>query len=140
MGLVGETGCREEWPHRGHSCVSLASPPGVYAGAGKIDCWSSETRAGWGPVNLLTIADDEMLEIRGNRIAMIFQDPGKALNPALSIGSQLAEVFYQRRSDELLRPLGPNAPVITAEPPISSRARWSESYSSSLRCGRRQRR
>ncbi len=63
-------------------------------------------------MNLLTIADDEMLEIRGNRIAMIFQDPSKALNPALSIGDQLAEVFFQHRSSDLLAQLGPNAPVI----------------------------
>ncbi|MGH8944067.1 MAG: ABC transporter ATP-binding protein [Acidimicrobiia bacterium] len=111
LGLVGETGCGKSVTARSFMRL-VASPPGVYAG-GKIDFWSSEARAaGGGPVNLLTIADDEMLEIRGNRIAMIFQDPGKALNPALSIGNQLAEVFFQHRSDELLEPLGPNAPVI----------------------------
>jgi oligopeptide/dipeptide ABC transporter ATP-binding protein len=111
LGLVGETGCGKSVTARSFMRL-VASPPGVYAG-GKIDFWSSEARAaGGGPVNLLTIADDEMLEIRGNRIAMIFQDPGKALNPALTIGNQLAEVFYQHRSDELLEPLGPNAPVI----------------------------
>ena len=37
------------------------------------------------PIDLLTITDEEMRDIRGDRIAMIFQDPGKALNPALSI-------------------------------------------------------
>jgi len=111
LGLVGETGCGKSVTARSFMRL-VASPPGVYAG-GKIDFWSSEARAaGGGPVNLLTIADDEMLEIRGNRIAMIFQDPGKALNPALSIGDQLAEVFFQHRSEELLEPLGPNAPVI----------------------------
>ena len=56
-----------------------------------------------------------MLGIRGNRIAMIFQDPGKALNPALSIGDQLAEVFYQHRSDELLDPLGPGTPAVAGK-------------------------
>jgi oligopeptide/dipeptide ABC transporter ATP-binding protein len=34
------------------------------------------------------------------------------LNPALSIGDQLAEVFYQHRSDEVLAPLGPEAPTV----------------------------
>ena len=111
LGLVGETGCGKSVTARSFLRL-VASPPGVYAG-GRIDFWSNEARAsGGGPVNLLTIAKDEMLEIRGNRIAMIFQDPGKALNPALAIGDQLAEVFYQHRSDELLEPLGPNAPVI----------------------------
>lgn len=111
LGLVGETGCGKSVTAR--SFIRLvASPPGVYAG-GRIDFWPSEAQAGGGgPVNLLTIADDEMLEIRGNRIAMIFQDPSKALNPALSIGDQLAEVFFQHRSSDLLGPLGPDAPVI----------------------------
>jgi oligopeptide/dipeptide ABC transporter ATP-binding protein len=43
---------------------------------------------------------------------MIFQDPGKALNPALSIRSQIAEVFYQHRSEEILEFLGPDMPPI----------------------------
>jgi oligopeptide/dipeptide ABC transporter ATP-binding protein len=41
---------------------------------------------------------------------MIFQDPGKALNPALSIRSQVAEVYYQHRSKEILEALGPDMP------------------------------
>jgi oligopeptide/dipeptide ABC transporter ATP-binding protein len=111
LGLVGETGCGKSVTARSFLRL-VASPPGVYAG-GRIDFWSSEARAAGGsPVNLLTVAEDEMLEIRGNRIAMIFQDPSKALNPALSIGDQLAEVFFQHRSGDLLAPLGPKAPVI----------------------------
>jgi oligopeptide/dipeptide ABC transporter ATP-binding protein len=43
-----------------------------------------------------------MREIRGDRIAMIFQDPGKALNPTLTVGAQMAEVFLQHRSLEIL--------------------------------------
>jgi oligopeptide/dipeptide ABC transporter ATP-binding protein len=53
-----------------------------------------------------------MLKIRGDRIAMIFQDPGKALNPALSIRSQVAEVYYQHRSNEILDAMGPNVPRV----------------------------
>jgi len=56
--------------------------------------------------DLLKVSDSEMQRIRGDRIAMIFQDPGKALNPALPIRDQLAEVFYQHRSDELLGAAG----------------------------------
>jgi oligopeptide/dipeptide ABC transporter ATP-binding protein len=53
-------------------------------------------------VDLLSIPEQELRGIRGNRIAMIFQDPGKALNPALSIRDQLAEVFYEHQSENLL--------------------------------------
>jgi oligopeptide/dipeptide ABC transporter ATP-binding protein len=111
LGLVGETGCGKSVTARAFMRL-IATPPGVYAG-GRIDFWSSENRAaGGGPVNLLSLPEEDMLAIRGNRIAMIFQDPGKALNPALSIGDQLAEVFYQHRSDEVLEPLGPDAPAL----------------------------
>jgi len=57
-------------------------------------------------VDILTAPEERMREIRGNRIAMIFQDPAKALNPALSIGAQIAEVLYAHRSDEILRRAG----------------------------------
>ncbi len=111
LGLVGETGCGKSVTARSFMRL-VQSPPGVYAG-GRIDFWSNEAReTGAGPVDLLSVSDAEMLDIRGDRIAMIFQDPGKALNPALSIRSQIAEVFYQHRSEELLAPLGPDAPRI----------------------------
>ena len=54
-------------------------------------------------------ADDArtaMRTIRGNHIAMIFQDPGKALNPGLPIRQQMAEVFAEHRSEEILREAG----------------------------------
>lgn len=53
-------------------------------------------------INLATVSEEHLRQIRGNRIAMIFQDPGKALNPALPIGEQIAEVFYEHRQDEIL--------------------------------------
>ncbi len=111
FGLVGETGCGKSVTARSFNRL-VPTPPGVYAG-GEVLFWSSVARrAGEGPIDLLTITDDEMLRIRGDRIAMIFQDPGKALNPALSIRSQIAEVFYQHRSDEILGALGPTAAPI----------------------------
>jgi oligopeptide/dipeptide ABC transporter ATP-binding protein len=111
LGLVGETGCGKSVTAR--SFIRLVpSPPGIYAG-GQIDFWSAETRQSGGPpIDLLQIPDREMLSIRGDRIAMIFQDPGKALNPALSIRSQIAEVFYEHRSEEILEFLGPDVPLI----------------------------
>jgi oligopeptide transport system ATP-binding protein len=42
-------------------------------------------------VNLLELPEDEMRKVRGNRIAMIFQEPMTSLNPSLTIGLQIAE-------------------------------------------------
>jgi oligopeptide/dipeptide ABC transporter ATP-binding protein len=57
-------------------------------------------------VDVMTATEERLRDLRGNRIAMIFQDPGKALNPALSIGDQIAEVLYSHRSEEVLRRAG----------------------------------
>jgi oligopeptide/dipeptide ABC transporter ATP-binding protein len=110
LGLVGETGCGKSVTARSFIRL-IPSPPGVYAG-GEIDFWSSEARRkGEGPIDLLQIPQSEMLRIRGDRIAMIFQDPGKALNPALSIGSQMSEVLFQHRSQEIM------GAALEADPP-----------------------
>ncbi|MEX0863965.1 MAG: ABC transporter ATP-binding protein [Acidimicrobiia bacterium] len=118
LGLVGETGCGKSVTARSFNRL-VPTPPGVYAG-GKILFWHSRKRGEADTpidyvedhVDLLQISDEEMLQIRGDRIAMIFQDPGKALNPALSIRAQIAEVFHQHRSEEILRALGPRVPRV----------------------------
>jgi len=82
LGLVGESGC-------GKSVTALsilrlvASPPGRILD-GKIEFMGEDLR---------TLPDDEIREIRGKRISMIFQDPMTSLNPVLRIGYQIAEVF-----------------------------------------------
>lgn len=43
--------------------------------------------------DLLTLSEDELRRIRGNRIAMIFQDPMTSLNPVLTIGRQITEAI-----------------------------------------------
>jgi oligopeptide/dipeptide ABC transporter ATP-binding protein len=101
LGLVGETGCGKTVTARSFLRL-VAVPPGIYAG-GSIRFWSRKAPEVSGEgVDLLQIAPRELRKIRGDRIAMIFQDPAKALNPALSIGDQVAEVFQQHRSAELL--------------------------------------
>ncbi|HSJ84114.1 MAG TPA: ABC transporter ATP-binding protein [Acidimicrobiia bacterium] len=111
LGLVGETGCGKTVTARSFLRL-VKTPPGIYAG-GRIDFWSRDARrSGEEPVDLLRISDREMLAIRGDRIAMIFQDPAKALNPAMSIGDQVAEVFYQHRSDDLIGERSDRVPTL----------------------------
>jgi peptide/nickel transport system ATP-binding protein len=89
LGVVGESGC-------GKSVTALsvmrliASPPGRVAGG--------EIR--YDGKNLLALTDAEMRDIRGNRIAMIFQEPMTSLNPVFTVGDQVAEAvrLHQRTS------------------------------------------
>ena len=50
--------------------------------------------------DLLTMSDDRLRTIRGNKISMIFQEPMTSLNPYLTIGSQLVEPLVIRRPPE----------------------------------------
>ncbi len=111
VGLVGETGCGKTVTARSFLRL-VPTPPGTYAG-GRIHFWTREARQqGGAPIDLLRVPTSQLLDIRGNRIAMIFQDPGKALNPALPIREQVAEVFYQHRSEELLAGWNGRAPRV----------------------------
>lgn len=47
--------------------------------------------------NILDLTDDQMYRIRGNEIAMIFQEPMTSLNPVLTIGDQITEVLRVHR-------------------------------------------
>ena len=82
LGLVGESGS-------GKSVTNLAmmglvpSPPGVVE-ADRVD---------FNGTDLLRVSDEERRKIRGNQIAMIFQDPMTSLNPLLTVGRQLTEVL-----------------------------------------------
>ena len=81
LGLVGESGCGKSVTSL--SIMRLISKPGrVDAGEILLD-----------GENLLTLPEDEMIKVRGNRISMIFQQPQTALNPVFKVGDQLAEVL-----------------------------------------------
>jgi oligopeptide/dipeptide ABC transporter ATP-binding protein len=72
------------------------------AGAGCTACEGS----GQETIDLLRIPLQRLRRIRGNHIAMIFQDPGKALNPSWTIRLHMAEVFAEHCADDLLREAG----------------------------------
>ncbi|RLI43782.1 peptide ABC transporter ATP-binding protein, partial [Candidatus Bathyarchaeota archaeon] len=52
--------------------------------------------------NLLEKSEDEIREIRGKKIAMVFQDPAMYWNPVLSIGEQIAEAIIFHLEQELI--------------------------------------
>jgi len=103
--LVGESGC-------GKSVTALSimrlvpDPPGKTVG-GDI---TFEDR------NLLAVSEKEMRHVRGNKIAMIFQEPMTSLNPVFTVGNQIVEAIklHQKKSTsqawtdaaEMLRKVG----------------------------------
>src|ERR671914_2429623 len=109
LGVVGESGCGKSMT--GLSIMRLIpSPPGKIV-AGEIV---------FGGEDILQMSDDEVRKIRGNEIAMIFQDPMTSLNPVLTVNRQISEALElhmnmnrdqaKRRSIELLKMVGiPNA-------------------------------
>ena len=87
LGIVGESGCGKS-VHALSVMRLIPTPPGKIV----------EGEILFEGKNLLKLPDEEMRHIRGNRIAMIFQEPMTSLNPVLTIGEQIAEavILHQR--------------------------------------------
>ncbi|WP_159940792.1 MULTISPECIES: ABC transporter ATP-binding protein [unclassified Nocardiopsis] len=88
-GLVGESGC-------GKSVTSLALM-GLLPDRGVRVGGSAVMRLPEGPVNLLGLSARRMRDLRGSRLAMIFQDPLSSLNPVVPIGRQVTEILRRHR-------------------------------------------
>lgn len=80
LGVVGESGC-------GKSVTSLSVMGLLGHTPGRVVDGSIKFKGN----NLITLSEDEMREIRGNEIAMIFQEPMTSLNPVYKIGAQIGE-------------------------------------------------
>ncbi len=105
LGVVGESGCGKT--------VTALTVLGLVPGAGRVV--SGEVL--FEGRDLLTLSPRQMCELRGQDLAMIFQEPASSLNPVMRIGDQIAEVLRLHnhsidrkaawgRSIELLRSVG----------------------------------
>jgi peptide/nickel transport system ATP-binding protein len=83
--LVGESGC-------GKSVSALAVMGLLARGATR-----GAERLRFGGEDLLALSEKALARLRGERMAMIFQEPMTSLNPAFTIGAQLAEVLQRHR-------------------------------------------
>jgi len=88
VALVGESGC-------GKSVTALSILQLIPEPAGKI----VDGRITFERQNLLDFDENQMRQIRGNKIAMIFQEPMTALNPVFTIGNQINESLKLHRKD-----------------------------------------
>lgn len=109
LGIVGESGC-------GKSVTSLSIMRLIQA-PGNIESGKILFKG----QNLLELSDSKMREIRGNEIAMIFQEPMTSLNPVYTIGDQIEEAILlhqkelnkqqaRERAIDMLRIVGIPAP------------------------------
>ncbi len=126
LGLVGESGCGKSMTAL--SVMRLVAPPGKIV-SGKILFDGKD---------LLKLSDNEMRQMRGDDIAMIFQDPMTSLNPVFTVGEQIAEALRLHR--KLSKSDAKRAAIeAMREVAIPDPARRVEDYPHQLSGGMRQR-
>lgn len=127
VGIVGESGC-------GKSVTALSllrlvpTPPGRMAGG----------RILFQGVDVLNMSAAEIRELRGNEIAMIFQEPMTSLNPVFTIGYQIAEALSLHRGLDK-RAAAEEAVRMLERVEIPEAAARAEDYPHQLSGGMRQR-
>jgi peptide/nickel transport system ATP-binding protein/oligopeptide transport system ATP-binding protein len=126
LGLVGESGCGKSITAL--SVMRLVAPPGKIVG-GEIRFAGED---------LLAASEARMRAIRGDDIAMIFQDPMTSLNPVYTVGEQIAEALRLHR--DLSRAQAREAAVAAMrEVSIPDPGRRADDYPHQLSGGMRQR-
>jgi len=105
LGLVGETGAGKTTIAK--TILRILPDVGARVVSGSVKLEGQ---------NLLELPENEMREIRGKKISMIFQDPMTALNPVMYVGDQISEVValhtkgtaedHKRRAEEMLEMVG----------------------------------
>lgn len=88
VGVVGESGCGKSVTAM--SLMGLLPPQAARLDGGEIRFQGND---------LLRLGRSKMADLRGNELAMIFQEPMSALNPVLTIGDQLCEPLIRHRGE-----------------------------------------
>jgi peptide/nickel transport system ATP-binding protein len=121
LGVVGESGCGKSIT--GLSIMQLVPRPGKTE---KGHVWFQEDRS-QKPLDLLSVdrQSQEIREIRGNQISMIFQEPMTSLNPCFTVGAQIEEAILlhqtpdqaeaRRRAIDILQKVGMPNPARIAD-------------------------
>jgi len=126
LGLVGESGCGKSVTAL--SLLRLVAPPGKIVGGEIL----------FDSVDLLKLSESKMRAIRGDDVAMIFQDPMTSLNPVYTVGEQIAEALRLHR--KLSRKQAKAAAIeAMREVSIPDPARRVDDYPHQLSGGMRQR-
>jgi len=94
---VGESGCGKSVAVR--SMMRIIQEPGKVEG-GRILFYPSTADSSQA-IDLLQQSESYMRSLRGDSISMIFQEPGAALNPIMSVGDQVSESFLFHRKREM---------------------------------------
>src|SRR3954465_7858831 len=126
LGLVGESGC-------GKSVTSLAIMGLLPKGSAEV---SGSVR--FDGHDLLHVPDETLRDLRGNRLAMIFQEPMTSLNPGLTVGEQIAETILRHRGGSR-RPARTRAVELLRRVHIPSPEKRVDEYPHKLSGGMRQR-
>jgi peptide/nickel transport system ATP-binding protein len=128
LGLVGESGCGKSVTAL--SIMGLLPKPAGYVLAGDIRLNDK---------SLLNLSDKDRHALRGNRIAMIFQEPMTALNPLHKIGKQLVEVYRLHFPEQSAATMQDNALKLLEKVSIPEPQQRMNEYPHQLSGGMRQR-
>jgi oligopeptide/dipeptide ABC transporter ATP-binding protein len=108
LGVVGESGCGKSITSL--SLLQLVPPPGKIEGGEMLFYKPVEQNGGTGLVDVVNIAaldpkGNEIRDIRGNHISMVFQEPMTAMSPVRTIGQQITEaiILHQKVSQQQAR-------------------------------------
>lgn len=113
LAVVGESGCGKSM--LAHSILRLLPRKLSRVAGGRVML---------GDRNLTKLSDEDMRQVRGNDISMVFQEPMTSLNPLMTVGDQIAESILEhedvsvahanRRSVELMDLVGISEPAVRA--------------------------